>query len=104
GVPVFAVFDHGENAHKVEMQLRPTRVVVFGNPKVGTKLMQDSQAAALDLPLRVSIWQDSRGRVWLSRHSLANLTREYGINDAATVTAMERMLEGVVSRTANVYD
>jgi len=104
GVPVFAVFDHGENAQKVEMQLRPTKVVVFGNPKVGTKLMQDSQAAGLDLPLRVSIWQDGRGRVWLSRHSLESLTREYGIKDAATVRAMERMLQGVVSRTANVYD
>lgn len=104
GVPVFAVFDHGENAQKVEMQLRPTKVVVFGNPKVGTRLMQDSQAAALDLPLRLSIWQDGRGRVWLSRHSLDGLTREYGIKDAATMRAMERMLEGVVSRTANVYD
>ena len=104
GVPVFAVFDHGKNAQKVEMQLRPTKVVVFGNPKVGTKLMQDSQAAGLDLPLRLSIWQDGRGRVWLSRHSLESLTREYGIKDAATVRAMERMLEGVVSRTANVYD
>jgi CubicO group peptidase (beta-lactamase class C family)/uncharacterized protein (DUF302 family) len=103
-VPVFAVFDHGENAQKVEMQLRPTKVVVFGNPKVGTRLMQDSQAVALDLPLRLSIWQDGRGRVWLSRHSLEGLTREYGTKDAATVRAMERMLEGVVSRTANVYD
>ena len=52
------------------MPLRPTKVVVFGNPKVGTKLMQDSQAAALDLPLRVSIWEDARGRVWVGYRSM----------------------------------
>jgi len=103
-VPVFAVFDHGGNAQKVEMQLRPTKVVVFGNPKVGTKLMQDSQAAALDLPLRLSIWEDARGRVWVSHRSMEGLAAEFGIRDAATVAALERMMEGVVSRAANVYD
>jgi len=103
-VPVFAVFDHGENAQKAEMQLRPTKVVVFGNPKVGTKLMQDSQAAALDLPLRLSIWEDARGRVWVGHRSMASLAAEYAIEDAATVGAMTRMLEGVVARTVNVYD
>jgi len=103
-VPVFAVFDHGGNAQKVEMQLRPTKVVVFGNPKVGTKLMQDSQAAGLDLPLRLSIWEDARGRVWVSHRSLENLAAEYDIKDPATVAAMERMLAGVVSRSVNVYD
>lgn len=47
------------------MNLRPTKVLVFGNPKVGTKLMQDKQGVALDLPLRVSVWQDKIGRVWV---------------------------------------
>jgi uncharacterized protein (DUF302 family) len=101
---VFAVFDHGENAKKAEMQLRPTKVVVFGNPKVGTKLMQDSQAAALDLPLRLSIWEDARGRVWISHRSVESLAAEYAIEDAATVAAMTHMLEAVVAHTVNVYD
>lgn len=103
-VPVFAVFDHGGNAQKAEMQLRPTKVVVFGNARVGTKLMQGSQAAGLDLPLRLSIWEDARGRVWVSYRSLASLAAEYKIRDASTVAAMERMLAGVVSRSVNVYD
>jgi CubicO group peptidase (beta-lactamase class C family)/uncharacterized protein (DUF302 family) len=103
-VPVFAAFDHGENAQKAEMQLRPTKVVVFGNPKVGTKLMQDSQAAALDLPMRLSIWEDARGRVWVGYRSMESLAAEYAIKDAATVAAMTGMLEAVVARTVNVYD
>ena len=51
------------------MQLRPTKVIVFGNPKVGTRLMQGSQSAALDLPLRLSIWEDARNRVWVGYHA-----------------------------------
>ena len=86
------------------MQLRPTKVVVFGNPKVGTKLMQDSQAAALDLPMRLSIWEDARGRVWVGYRSMESLAAEYAIKDAATVAAMTGMLDAVVARTVNVYD
>ena len=59
-VPVFAEFDHDDNARKADMTLRPTHVLVFGNPKVGTKLMQAGQSAGLDLPLRVTVWEDDR--------------------------------------------
>lgn len=103
-VPVFAVFDHAENAHKAELELRPTKVIVFGNAKVGTKLMQDNQAIALDLPLRISIWEDNRSRVWVSYHDLDRLTAHYGIKDAKTVNALEHVLENIVARAVNVYD
>jgi uncharacterized protein (DUF302 family) len=66
--------------------------------------MQDSQAAALDLPLRLSIWEDARGRVWVGHRSMEGLAAEYGIKDGATMLAVGRMLEGVVARTVNVYD
>ncbi len=103
-VPVFAAFDHGENARQAGLQLRPTRVLVFGNPKVGTKLMQDRQAVALDLPLRLSIWQDERGRVWVSYRAPAGLAADYGVKDDATVGALASMLDRLVARAVNVYD
>lgn len=103
-MPVFATFDHGENARQAGMDLRPTKVVVFGNPKVGTKLMQSSQAVALDLPLRLSVWEDERGRVWVGYQAMERLAAEYNIKDTATVLAMERMLEVLVAKTVNVYD
>ena len=60
-VPVFATFDHGANAQGAGLSLRPTQVRPYpGSPKVGTKLMQEQQSAAIDLPLRVSVWQDAR--------------------------------------------
>lgn len=103
-VPVFAKFDHDGNARQAGLQLRPTRVLVFGNPAVGTKLMQSSQAIGLDLPLRVSIWQDERGRVWVAYPSLDALAAEYGVKDTTTIRAMKGALANLVGRAVNVYD
>jgi uncharacterized protein (DUF302 family) len=63
---VFARIDHAANAAAVGMELRPTEVVLFGNPKGGTMLMQDQQRAGIDLPLKALIWEDAAGEVWLS--------------------------------------
>ena len=103
-VPIFATFDHGENARQVGLELRPTKVVVFGNPKVGTKLMQSSQAIALDLPLRLSVWEDERGRVWVGYRAMEPLAAEYNVKDNATVVVIEQMLENLVAKIVNVYD
>lgn len=102
-VPIFATFDHADNAHKVGMQLRPTKVIVFGNPRVGTKLMQSSQAVALDLPLRLSVWEDERNRVWVGHHAMDRLAAEYNVKDPATVLALERVLDKLVARATDVY-
>lgn len=104
GVPIFATFDHSANAQRAGMQLRPTKVLVFGNPKIGTKLMQDNQAIALDLPLRLSVWEDARSRVWVGYHALDRLAAEYGIKDETTVKAMTLALERLVAHAVNVYD
>jgi uncharacterized protein (DUF302 family) len=103
-VPVFASFDHAENAQKAGLSLRPTEVVVFGNPKVGTKLMEDEQAAALDLPLRVSIWQDERNRVWVGYHAMDQLAADFSIRDKATVQAIGAGLDAFVRQAVDVYD
>jgi uncharacterized protein (DUF302 family) len=103
-VPVFARFDHDGEAQKAGLQLRPTRVLVFGNPRIGTKLMQAGQSAGLDLPLHVSIWQDERNRVWVGYRRIEAIAAEHGIKDPETVAAMSRALDSLIARTVNVYD
>jgi uncharacterized protein (DUF302 family) len=85
GVPVFATFDHAANAKEAGLPLRPTIVLVFGNPKVGTALMQANQAMALDLPLRLVIWEDDGGHTWVGYHDVVRLAAGYGLEGDATV-------------------
>ncbi len=66
GMTVFIRIKHAEGAQKVGKKLRPTELVIFGNPKVGTPLMQCSQSTAIDLPQKALIWEDEKGQVWLS--------------------------------------
>ena len=65
-VTVFAQVDHSGEADKVSLQMRPTKLLIFGNPKGGTPLMQASPSVAIDLPLKALVWQDADGKVWLS--------------------------------------
>jgi uncharacterized protein (DUF302 family) len=102
-VPVFAIYDHGANAQSVGLPLQPTEVVVFGNPKVGTKLMQERQAIAIELPLRVSVWQDERSRVWVGYQNVDDLASAYGINDRAAFAAIDQFLGELVGHAADVY-
>lgn len=62
---VFRVIDHAAGARGAGLELRPTRVVIFGNPNIGTRLMQCSQTAAIDLPQKALIWEDADGDTWL---------------------------------------
>jgi uncharacterized protein (DUF302 family) len=80
--------------------LRPTVVLVFGNPKVGTKLMLDQQAMALDLPLRLAIWQDEAGATWIGYHDLKPLAAGYGIRDAETVTKLAGFMSQLAKQAA----
>ena len=102
-VPVFAIYDHGANAQSVGLPLRPTEVLVFGNPKVGTKLMEERQAVAIELPLRVSVWQDERKRVWVGYQNVDDLASAYGIKDEATLAAIDQFLGELVGNAVDVY-
>lgn len=66
GLNLFATVDHAQNASGAGLELRPTRVIIFGNPKVGTPLMQCQQTIAIDLPQKVLIWEDEQGQVQLA--------------------------------------
>ena len=69
GVKLFAFVDHSGEAEKAGMTMPPTKLLIFGNPKSGTPLMLASPAAALDLPLKILVSEDSEGRVWVSYNS-----------------------------------
>jgi uncharacterized protein (DUF302 family) len=80
-IEVFAQVDHAAGAKKVGMPLRPTQLLMFGNPKAGTPLMQSRQTIGLDLPLRVLVWEDEAGKVWLTYRRLDVLARRHHISD-----------------------
>jgi len=79
GMTVFARIDHAAGAAKVDMQLRPTELVIFGNPKVGTPLMLCAQNVAIDLPQKALIWEDEAGETWLSYNAPQYLQDRHNI-------------------------
>ena len=66
GVTLFALVDHSGEAEKVGMKMPPTRLLIFGSPKAGTPLMLAAPSTAIDLPLKILIWEDAQGKVWVS--------------------------------------
>lgn len=88
GATVFARVDHAAGAKKVELDLRPTQLLIFGNPKLGTPAMQDAQTAGLDLPLRVLAYADAEGVVHVTYHSPASMGETHGLPADAKYLAM----------------
>jgi uncharacterized protein (DUF302 family)/uncharacterized membrane protein YidH (DUF202 family) len=79
GVTVFAVIDHSGEAEKVGMAMLPTKLLIFGSPKAGTALMLAAPRAAIDLPLKILVREDSDGRVWISYNSTHYLFQRHGL-------------------------
>ena len=94
---VFARIDHAAGAAGVGLTLRPTELVIFGNPKGGTALMQDRQTAGLDLPLKALVWEDANGKVWLSYNDPVWIAQRHGLGAASTaaVNTMAGMLKSL---------
>ena len=82
GLKVFAEFDHAAEARAVDLELAPTRVLVFGSPKAGTPLMQAAPLVALELPLKVLAWQASDGSTSLAFEDPAHLASRFGIAES----------------------
>jgi uncharacterized protein (DUF302 family) len=98
GIEVFAHIDHAAGASQVGLPLRPTQVLVFGNPKAGTPLMQSRQTIGLDLPLRVLVWEDANGKVWLTYRPVADAVRQHQITDRGqAVKGLDDGLAGLAS-------
>lgn len=102
-IPVFALFDHGKNAEEVNLKLRPTQVIVFGSPKVGTKLMQENQSIAIELPLKIAVWEDKDGSVWVSFPQMSPLAEKYGMEGNPVIANMQALLENIVKKAANIF-
>ena len=85
--PVVRV-DHAAAAKSVDMELRPTQVLFFGNPKLGTPLMQCDQKAGLDLPMRVLVWEAEDGSTWLGYHSPQSIIDDLNMQNVSDVTSM----------------
>ena len=79
GVTLFALVDHSGEAEKAGMKMRPTKLLIFGSPKAGTPLMQAAPSIAIDLPLKILIWEDGQGKVWVSYNSPAYLQGRHGV-------------------------
>lgn len=103
GIPLFGKFDHAENARKAGLSLRPTTVLVFGSPKVGTGLMQEDQSISLELPLRISVWEDEAGSTWLAFPRIAKTADEYGLAHHPVIPKMQALMESLVQKAANIY-
>jgi uncharacterized protein (DUF302 family) len=79
GVKLFALVDHSGEAEKAGLQMRPTKLLIFGSPKAGTPLMIAAPSVAIDLPLKILVWEDAGGKAWISYNSPAYLQARHGL-------------------------
>jgi len=79
GIALFALIDHSGAAIKAGMKMRPTKLLIFGNPKAGTPVMLAAPSSAIDLPLKILIWEDAQGKVWVTYNSLAYLQERHNL-------------------------
>ena len=98
GITLFARIDHAAGAASAGLELRPTEVLIFGDPRAGTPLMQAAQTMGLDLPLKVLVWEDAEGKTWLTVNDLAWLARRHGL--VAEVETTVAALNGALAKLA----
>ena len=87
GLKVFARIDHAAGAAKIGKTLRPTELLIFGDPKGGTPFMECAQSAGIDLPLKALVWEDASGQVWLGYNDPAYLAKRHEVSECAVVVA-----------------
>jgi uncharacterized protein (DUF302 family) len=100
GITLFALVDHSGEAAKAGMKMRPTKLLIFGNPRAGTPVMLAAPSSAIDLPLKILVWEDDQGKVWITynsptylqtRHNLpADLLQHIAVIEPLAKTAAQR--------------
>src|SRR5438105_10988506 len=78
-VTLFAMIDHSGEAAKAGLKMPPTKLLIFGNPKAGTPVMLAAPSSAIDLPLKILVWEDAQGKVWVSYNSPAYLQQRHNL-------------------------
>ncbi len=103
GMTVFARIDHAAGATAAGLTLRPTELLIFGNPKGGTPPMQTAQTMGIDLPLKALVWQDEAGKTWLSYNDPAWLARRHGIDGSleSTICLMAGALQSIAAKAVS---
>ena len=101
GMTVFNRIDHAQGAGNVGVELRDTELLVFGNPKVGSPLMQCRQSVAIDLPQKALVWQDEANKVWISYNEPGYLAKRHDITGCEEVISkIEKALAGMAASAA----
>lgn len=98
GLTVFTRIDHAAGAKKAGLKLRPTQLILFGNPKAGTVLMNVNQRMGIALPMKMLVWQDEEGAVWVGYQRPVDLAEDYGIpTDHKVIKGMTGALDKLSS-------
>ncbi|MFT7245776.1 MAG: hypothetical protein ACI82A_003147 [Candidatus Azotimanducaceae bacterium] len=95
GLTVFARIDHAAGADKIGKSLRPTVVLIFGNPQGGTPFMECAQSTGIDLPLKALVWEDASGQVWLAYNDPSYLATRHQVPDCTVAANIAKALAGV---------
>jgi uncharacterized protein (DUF302 family) len=99
GMSIMARIDHAAAAHGVGLALRPTLLLMFGNPKAGTLLMQQAQSIGIDLPLKALVWQDDQDQTWLAYNDPHWLAARHDVTAEQIVETMRQTLAAVAQQT-----
>jgi uncharacterized protein (DUF302 family) len=103
GMSVFARIDHAAGAAQVGLMLRPTELIIFGNARGGTPLMQSAQTVGIDLPLKALVWQDAAGKTWLSFNEPSWMVQRHHVANAESiVNKMADLLRAISTKAANL--
>jgi len=102
GLTIFAHIDHAAGAAQVGLPLRPTDLLIFGNAKGGTPLMQANQEIGIELPLKILVWQDQAGTTWLSYNDISWITKRHGLGhqSEAAVNALGKAVSALAAAAA----
>lgn len=97
GLNVFARIDHAAGAAAVGKTLRPTELLIFGNPQGGTPFMECTQSVGIDLPLKALVWEDSSSQVWLGYNDPVYLAKRHGVSQCPAAGDLHKAMEGLTA-------
>ena len=99
GMTIMARIDHAAAAHDVGLVLRPTLLLIFGNPRAGTLLMQQTQSIGIDLPLKMLVWQDDKHQTWLAYNDPHALAARHAVAADSVIDAMNHLMAEIARKT-----
>jgi uncharacterized protein (DUF302 family) len=98
GLTIFARIDHAAGAAKIGMKLRPTELLIFGNPQGGTPFMECQQTVGIDLPLKALVWEDASGQVWLAYNDPQFLAKRHSVARCPVVENLKKAVGGLAQQ------